>query len=223
MRNSKKLWVLLVVFVTFLGACASIHIASRPSEANLEVYDLVGSKLVESPNCENALAAVMAARSMGCSPEGIKSGLESFTPLDHRLSLVGVVNGVEYLDDSKATNVGAVWSALQGMNKPVLLIAGGRDKGGSYTVLHEPLRNKVKRIFLIGEAKEKMAESFEGITAVELVDSLDQAVDKAQSAASPGDVVLLSPACASFDMFTSYAERGNAFKKCVLALSENVN
>ncbi len=180
-----------------------------------ELVDLSTTRLRESPNLENSGAAILAAVSMGCDLDGIKKGLASFNPLPHRLTFVDEIDGVTYIDDSKATNVGAVQSALESIQGEVLLIAGGRDKGGDYSPLKKEVKRKVKALFLIGEAKDKMAESFSGLTQIELFDSLQGAVRKAHKIAAPGDTVLLSPACASFDMFESYAARGRCFADCV--------
>ena len=131
---------------------------------------------------------------------------------------VAEINGVLYLDDSKATNIGAVQASLAGMERPVVLVAGGRDKGGDYRLLAELVRKKVKGMVLIGEARQKIAEVLEGCAEMILADDLPMAVNKAAAMAEDGDVVLLSPACASFDMFDSYVHRGQVFKEAVLAL-----
>jgi UDP-N-acetylmuramoylalanine--D-glutamate ligase len=137
------------------------------------------------------------------------------------MSLLAEINGVSYIDDSKATNVGAVYSALESLKRPVILIAGGRDKGGDYSILSEPVHQKVKHMLLIGEARDTMKRAFLAFTNVATVDSLQEAVSMAASLAVPGDAVLLSPACASFDMFSSYAERGDVFKNSVFAIKNN--
>ncbi|MDH4320303.1 MAG: UDP-N-acetylmuramoyl-L-alanine--D-glutamate ligase [Desulfobulbaceae bacterium] len=184
-----------------------------------ESYDLAGTCLAESPNSENSAAAIIAARIMGCTPSCIKKGLASFAPLAHRLTLVADVEGVRYLDDSKATNIGAAKSALEGIHGPVVLIAGGRDKGGDYGLMADVVRDKVKHLLLIGEASEKMAAAFAGLTQVEKLITLEEAVARAHQLAQAGDTVLLSPACASFDMFTGYAHRGEVFQEAVRRLS----
>jgi len=183
-----------------------------------EPYDLSGTPLENPPNLQNAAAAILAARLLGCSCRDIRRGLLHFKPLAHRMSLLAEISGVKYYDDSKATNVGAVYSALAALDKPIILIAGGRDKGGDYAILNELVHQKVKNLLLIGEAKEKMAETFGSFTDVETLDTLEEAVICAADLAAPGDVVLLSPACASFDMFESYGERGDYFKKSVFKL-----
>jgi UDP-N-acetylmuramoylalanine--D-glutamate ligase len=186
--------------------------------AHEEKYDLP-EELLKSPNRENAMAAILAARVMACPDEVINRVLGQFQRPPHRLFRVTEINGVSYFDDSKATNVGAVQSALAGMTQPVILIAGGRDKGGDYLYMAESVRARVKKMVLIGEAREKMAQAFEGITSIEMADSLEEAVLKAARSAEEGDAVLLSPACASFDMFKSYADRGERFQRAVLNLA----
>lgn len=184
-----------------------------------ETYPLPDG-LRESPNRENAMAATLAARIMACPVEAINRGLAEFKRPPHRLFRVTEIDGVSYYDDSKATNVGAVQSALEGMTQPVILIAGGRDKGGDYRYIAESVRAKVKKMVLIGEAREKMAAALAGLTSIEMAESLEEAVRMAASGAVEGDAVLLSPACASFDMFLSYADRGEKFQKIVLALAK---
>lgn len=181
-----------------------------------EEYDLSGTALSESPNRENAMAAILAVRIMGCSEEAVKKGLAGFKPLPHRMTLVAEFDGVQYYDDSKATNVGAVLTALQSVSRPVVLIAGGRDKGGEYEALKDIIGQKVKAMILLGEAKEKMAKAFKDVTNIQFVESMTEAVHFAQAIARSGDAVMLSPACASFDMYKSYAHRGEVFCKAVL-------
>ena len=195
--------------------------SALPDNMHGEEYDLSITSLGNPPNLQNAAAAILAARLMGCQQQDILQGLVSFKPLEHRMSLVAEIGGVNYIDDSKATNVGAVHSALEAIQQPVILIAGGRDKGGDYSILSEPVRQKVKHMLLIGEARDTMTRAFLAFTNVETVDSLQEAVSMAANLAVPGDAVLLSPACASFDMFSSYAERGDVFRSSVLAMKNN--
>jgi UDP-N-acetylmuramoylalanine--D-glutamate ligase len=192
-----------------------------PDNMHGEEYDLANTSLRNEPNLQNSAAAILAARLTGSLQQDIQKGLESFELLEHRMTPVADIDGVSYIDDSKATNVGAVYSALESIDKPIILIAGGRDKGGDYSILAEPVRNKVKHMLLIGEARDKMTRAFLAFTNVEELDSLQEAVFRAASLAEPGDVVLLSPACASFDMFSSYAERGDVFKNAVQAQANN--
>jgi len=195
--------------------------ATLPYNMHGEVYELADTSLKSQPNLQNAAAAILGARLMGCQQQDIQKALASFKPLDHRMTLVAEIGGVNYINDSKATNVGALYSALEALQQPIILIAGGRDKGGDYSLLVEPVRQKVKHMLLIGEAKDTMARAFLAFTSVEMIDSLQEAVLRAASLAAPGDAVLLSPACASFDMFSSYAERGEVFKNSVLGLRNN--
>lgn len=184
-----------------------------------EEYSLTHTSLALAPNLQNGAAAILAARLAGCSIEGIKKGLAAFTPLPHRMSFVAERAGVVYIDDSKATNIGAVCAALEAMSRPVILIAGGRDKGGDYRLMQELVGKKVKALLLIGEAREMMAAAFTAVTSVACFDSMAEAVAGARAQAQAGDIVLLSPACASFDMFDGYAHRGEVFQECVRTLS----
>jgi UDP-N-acetylmuramoylalanine--D-glutamate ligase len=183
-----------------------------------EEYSLAGSELAMEPNIHNAAAAIIAARLLACPPEAIRRAIAGFRPLAHRLEMVAEIDGVLYLDDSKATNIGALQASLAGMDRPVVLLAGGRDKGGDYRLLADLVREKVKGLVLIGEARQKMADALAGCAEVIMADDLPMAVNAAAALAEDGDVVLLAPACASFDMFDSYVQRGQVFKKAVLAL-----
>jgi UDP-N-acetylmuramoylalanine--D-glutamate ligase len=185
-----------------------------------EIYELAGTSLAREPNVHNAAAAILGARLLGCPPAAVRRALARFRPLAHRLALVAEIDGVQYFDDSKATNIGAVVAALAGMDRPVVLIGGGRDKGGDYRLLHQAVREKVRGMVLIGEAREKMAASFAAVTRVELAESLAAAVLCASRLARPGQAVLLAPACASFDMFSGYAERGRIFRQAVAGLAQ---
>jgi len=187
-----------------------------------ENYNLAGGYFAREPNIHNAAAAILAARLMECPAEAIRKALAGFEPLGHRLEFVGEVAGVTYLDDSKATNIGAVQAALEGQKQPVILIGGGRDKGGDYTLLAGVVREKVKGMVLLGEAREAMAKAFGGLVKVKQVETMSEAVETASEMASPGDLVLLSPACASFDMFDSYAHRGRVFREAVKSLQKQV-
>ncbi|CUT04785.1 glutamate ligase domain-containing protein, partial [Candidatus Kryptobacter tengchongensis] len=135
--------------------------------------------------------------------------------VEHRLEFVREINGVKFINDSKATNVNSLWYALESFDEPIILIAGGRDKGNDYSKVYDLVKRKVKLIIAIGESREKIYNEFKNLTKVVKVDSMDEAVKKAYEEANPGDVVLLSPACASFDMFRDYEHRGEVFKKLV--------
>jgi UDP-N-acetylmuramoylalanine--D-glutamate ligase len=174
-------------------------------------------------NLDNACAAALVGRLAGVPAETIGRVLREFKGLAHRMQHVAELAGVTYFDDSKATNVGASVAALMGLGRQhikVVLIAGGKDKGGSYAPLREVMEEHGAGLVLIGEASDLIAEAFEG-TAMPVVraGSMGDAVRKARELAGPGNAVLLAPACASFDMFRSYAHRGDVFKEEVLALA----
>lgn len=180
--------------------------------------DFGRAKITGTHNLENMLAATIAAQIVGCGTEAIQRIIEKFTGLPHRNQFVREVGGVKYFDDSKGTNVGAVVKSLEGFDSKVILIAGGLDKGGSYEPLKPLVEKKVKGLVLIGAAKEKIADALKGLTEVVMADSMAAAVREAVAMATSGDVVLLSPACASFDMFKDYAHRGDEFAKEVKKL-----
>ncbi|MGH7865872.1 MAG: UDP-N-acetylmuramoyl-L-alanine--D-glutamate ligase [Candidatus Binataceae bacterium] len=175
-------------------------------------------KLAGRHNLVNAMAASAAALAMGATAGAIERALSDFRALPHRIEFVSERNGVKFIDDSKGTNVGAVVEALAAFDSPVILIAGGVDKGGDYSPLFKPLRDKARLAIFIGAARSKMSDALSGATEIELAATLKEAVARAAKAARPGDVVLLSPACASFDQFTDYAERGKLFQELVRAL-----
>jgi UDP-N-acetylmuramoylalanine--D-glutamate ligase len=206
----------------FLQGNKVVLSADISPQGKTERYDLTGSALERPPNLQNGMAAILAARLMGCSQESIARGLHRFRSLPHRMTLVAEIDGVKFIDDSKATNIGAVLAALTAMNNKVLLIAGGRDKGGDYALLKDMIREKVKLLLLIGEARDKMTGALQMAAPIKAADTLPEAVRMAGAAAEPGDVVLLSPACASFDMFASYEERGEVFSRAVLNLKHQV-
>ncbi len=167
-------------------------------------------------NCYNAMAAAMAAIAVGVDSESIVRSIENFGGVEHRLERAGVIDGVEWINDSKATNVDSVWYALESMTRPVVWIAGGTDKGNDYSPLMDFARAKVHTLVCMGLDNAKLVESFTGvIPTVVSTDSLDAAMSAAREAAREGDAVLLSPACASFDLFKNYEHRGQLFKQWV--------
>jgi UDP-N-acetylmuramoylalanine--D-glutamate ligase len=166
-------------------------------------------------NLENVLAAIAAARLVGASAKSIAEGVRSFPGVEHRLEFVAEVNGVRYYNDSKATNVDATLKALDAFPARILVVLGGKDKGSDYTPLQKPLREKGALALLIGTAAEKIESQIAGSVAIERAATLDRAVEIASHAARPGDIVLLAPACASFDQFQNYEHRGRAFKELV--------
>jgi UDP-N-acetylmuramoylalanine--D-glutamate ligase len=175
-------------------------------------------KLPGAHNVANAMAAAAGALAIGIEPTVIERALAESHGLPHRIETVGEKNGVRFVDDSKGTNVGAVLEALGAMRSPVILLAGGVDKGGDYAPLIEPLREKVRLLILYGSAREKMRDALSGPVAIEVVTTLAEAVALAEKRAMSGDTVLLSPACSSFDQFKDYAERGRVFQELVRAL-----
>jgi UDP-N-acetylmuramoylalanine--D-glutamate ligase len=183
-----------------------------------ERFPLRRVKIQGIHNVENMMAAVAVAKTIGVTAQVIQQTLEDFPGLEHRLELVREKNGVRYYNDSKGTNVGAVVKSLASFAAPVILLAGGVDKGGDYGVLREGIEKRVKRLVLFGAAKRTIAKTLGALTETVMVESLESAVRDAHEHARPGDVVLLSPACSSFDMFRNYAERGRIFKSLVLAL-----
>jgi UDP-N-acetylmuramoylalanine--D-glutamate ligase len=169
-------------------------------------------------NISNAMAASAAALALGVKAGEIERALAEFRGLPHRIEVVHENGGITYIDDSKGTNVGAVVEAIDALAAPIILIAGGLDKGGDYAPLRRPLEEKVKLAIFNGAARDKMAAALNGTTKIESVATLKEAVEHAARAARPGDTVLLSPACSSFDQFKDYAERGNVYKELVRAL-----
>ncbi len=170
-------------------------------------------------NVYNSMAAGIAARVLEIRSDVIRESLSDFQNVEHRLEHVSIVNGIEFINDSKATNVNSTWYALESMDKPVIWVAGGVDKGNDYTTLRELVRLKVKTIVCLGTDNEKIHKAF-GDVVENIVDtaSAEQAVQTSYDMAEPGDVVLLSPACSSFDLFENYEERGRRFKTAVRSL-----
>jgi UDP-N-acetylmuramoylalanine--D-glutamate ligase len=164
------------------------------------------------------MAAVAAAKCAGVDHAAIEQTLETFPGLEHRLEFVRAKDGVRYYNDSKGTNVGAVVKSLASFTEPVILLAGGVDKGGDYAPLEDGIRKKVRRLVLFGEAKEIIARAVGAFTETVIVDDMEAALRDAAAHARAGDVVLLSPACSSFDQFRNYAERGKIFKSLVQEL-----
>jgi UDP-N-acetylmuramoylalanine--D-glutamate ligase len=166
-------------------------------------------------------AAVSAVGSiLGIGQDLISGVFRDFKGIEHRLEFVAEVNNIKFINDSKATTVESVIWALENIHNPILLIAGGKHKGLDYSVILDLVRSKVKNVVLIGEAREKIKVAFRGFSAIEEADTLEDAVSKAFLKASPGDCVVFSPMCSSFDMFTDYEERGNVFKKAVYELAK---
>ena len=167
---------------------------------------------------ENVMAAIAISQLVGASPDAIRRTLTRFVGLPHRMEKVREIGGVSYINDSKGTNVGAVKRALEGMTRPVVLIAGGRDKGSDFTPLRDLLAKKVKRLIVMGEAADSMIRCFAGHPAITRVQEMKEAVVTAAAVPGSDHVVLLSPGCASFDMFKNFEHRGDCFKQAVLEL-----
>lgn len=184
-----------------------------------ELYDLRRMKLIGIHNIENALAAIASTRILGCEPELIESEIVKFDPLPHRIEFVCEVSEGRFYNDSKSTSPGATLRALESFPPPIILIAGGKDKGVSYEVLKDTVHKKVKLLVLFGESRFRMQSELGGELETALASSLEEAVDKALVKVAKGDTVLFSPACSSFDMFNSYEERGRRFKEIVQYIS----
>ncbi len=165
-------------------------------------------------NLENAMAALLA----GCPIDAVRNSLKEFSGLEHRLEFVREIDGVKYFNDSKGTNIGAVIKSLESFEEPIILIAGGRDKAGDFSVLRNLVKEKVKAMVLIGEAAEKINKALGDLVETFLAKNLEEAALISRNISTKGDIVLLSPGCASFDMFVDFEDRGRQFKKIVNGL-----
>ena len=181
-------------------------------------FDLSASRLKGLHNLENLSCAVACAKAIGIADAPIQKTIESFQGLPHRIEWVRQLDGVDYYDDSKATNVGAVVMSLASFDQDVVLIMGGRDKGGDYKPLIPLLKHKAKAIVVMGEAKDLIQSSLRGACEIVPVSSMQEAVTEAHRLVPKGGTVLLAPACSSFDMFRDYHDRGEQFKACVREL-----
>ena len=193
------------------------NIVFRDGSGQREILQVSEIPLKGAHNLENVLAAVCAGVLMGCAPEKIRQAVRDFKAVEHRLEFVATLRGVDYYNDSKATNVDATIKALESFPANIHLILGGKDKGSDYTVLNDLLRQRVKRVYTIGAAAAKIESQIKA--EVVHAETLENAIRKANAAAQPGDVVLLAPACASFDQFKSYEHRGRVFKEIVQGLA----
>lgn len=194
------------------------NIVFRDGSGQREIMQVSEIPLKGAHNLENVLAAVSASVLMGCAAEKIRQAVHEFKAVEHRLEFVASIGGVDYYNDSKATNVDATIKALESFPANIHLILGGKDKGSDYTVLNDLLRQRVKRVYTIGAAAAKIESQIKGPEIVH-AETLENAIRKAHATAQPGDVVLLAPACASFDQFKSYEHRGRVFKDVVNGLS----
>lgn len=180
-----------------------------------DYYGLRGVKLPGYHNIENIMAAIAAATAAGCEPRLIREALVEFDPLPHRIEYIGDIKGAKFYNDSKSTSPDATLRALESLSPPIILIAGGKDKGVSFEPLRGTIENKVKLMVLMGESRFRMERDLGGKAAALLAASLEEAVEKTLENLAPGDKVLFSPACSSFDMFRSYEERGRRYKELV--------
>lgn len=199
------------------------NIVFRDAQSQREILQVSEIPLKGAHNLENVLAAVCAGVLMDCAPEKIRRAVREFKAVEHRLEFVASIRGVDYYNDSKATNVDATIKALESFPANIHLILGGKDKGSDYTVLNDLLRQRVKRVYTIGAAAAKIesqiVSSKGGGPEVLHAETLENALRKANAVAQAGDVVLLAPACASFDQFKNYEHRGQTFKEIVRSLS----
>lgn len=192
---------------------AKMHLKWKNEEMKMSIEDFA---IKGKHNQYNSMAASLAATALDIRKEKIREALQTFESLEHRMEPSGIVKGVEFINDSKATNVNSTWYALESMTKPVILILGGVDKGNDYSVLKDLVKEKVKAIVCMGTDNRKIHEAFGDI--VSLMVNTGNAAEAVQAAfhfSNKGDVVLLSPACASFDLFKNYEDRGNQFKQAV--------
>ncbi|MEW6556982.1 MAG: UDP-N-acetylmuramoyl-L-alanine--D-glutamate ligase [Elusimicrobiota bacterium] len=205
-------------FCVQLSSRAASHIRFFSQQTNTRQLNL---KIPGSHNIENALATIEILKAAGIEEDKTVNYLSEFDGVEHRLEFVKEINGVKYINDSKATNVASTEVAIKSFNEPIILILGGRDKGSSYTPLIPLIKKNVKQIFAIGEAKEKISSQLKGekeggcSAEIILLDNIENAVIESYKIATAGDIVLLSPACASFDQFKNYEERGRFFKQVV--------
>jgi UDP-N-acetylmuramoylalanine--D-glutamate ligase len=197
------------------------RILFRDSAGQREIMLASEISLKGAHNLENTLAAICAGVLMKCAPERIRVAVHKFKAVEHRLEYVATIRGVEYYNDSKATNVDATIKALESFPGNIHLILGGKDKGSDYTVLNDLLRQRVKCVYTIGAAAKKIESQIKQAAEIVHAESLDNALRRASASAQPGDIVLLAPACASFDQFRNYEHRGKAFKESVQGLAES--
>ena len=192
----------------------TVHLIDKEAQR----YSLASFRLAGSHNLENLMGCILVGSLLTLAPTVIQETINRFRGLPNRLEWVGEVGGVSFYNDSKATNVDAAVKALTGFQCPIILIAGGRHKGAEYAPLVRAAKGKVKKAVFLGEAKALLAASFGGVVPFELAEDMEDAVSIAFESADKGDTVLLAPACSSFDMFSNYAQRGEAFKVAVKRL-----
>lgn len=198
---------------TFLEPATMMHLKAMRWKDHS--FNLQGALLRGLHNKENMMAATLAAKLAGVTNESIQKTLVSFKPLPHRMEFIGKKNQVYFYNDSKGTNVHSMLRSLESFNEPVILIAGGKDKGEDYAQLGQAIKKHVKNLILVGEAKEKMNRSIGDLSETFLVGTFEEAVYLAYQKSRSGDIVLLSPGCASQDMFKNYEERGDHFRRII--------
>ncbi|MBD0332237.1 MAG: UDP-N-acetylmuramoyl-L-alanine--D-glutamate ligase [Chitinophagaceae bacterium] len=189
-----------------------MHVQTNSEKMTMSIFDFA---LKGKHNQYNTMAACVAGSVMEISKNKIREAVQTFTGLEHRMEYVATVRGVEFINDSKATNINSTWFALEGMSKPIVLILGGLDKGNDYSLIKDLVKEKVKAIVCLGVDNRKIHEAFDNVVKVVDTTSAEDCVKTAYRLASVGDVVLLSPACASFDLFKNYEDRGKQFKQAV--------
>lgn len=192
-----------------------LHVNVNGEQQSMSVYDFA---LKGKHNQYNTMAACVAGSTMDIRKNQIREAVQTFQSLEHRMESVAMVRGVEFINDSKATNVNSTWYALESMTKPTVLILGGVDKGNDYSLIKELVEEKVKAIVCMGLDNQKIHAAFDGVVKVVDTASAQNAVQTAYELSTIGDAVLLSPACASFDLFKNYEDRGKQFKEAVLSL-----
>ncbi|MDR3609863.1 MAG: UDP-N-acetylmuramoyl-L-alanine--D-glutamate ligase [Ignavibacteriaceae bacterium] len=195
--------------------CSNDFILFKENGKELFKCSLDDINLKGEHNYANAMSVIIAAKIMGLDNKKIKSALSDFKGVEHRLEFVREINGVKFINDSKATNIDSVWYALRSFNNPIFLILGGQDKGNDYNQIKKLVNEKVKKIYAIGSSAEKIFNFFHSMVKVEMQPTLESAVAAANKEARENDIVLFSPACASFDMFRNYEHRGIVFKEAV--------
>jgi UDP-N-acetylmuramoylalanine--D-glutamate ligase len=217
--------------IAFFGTCERDHDCAYCENGILytqfggvteAVVELDKMRISGPHNQDNACAAALAAKSVGLPGKAIASGIVSFAGLPHRMEFVAEVNGVRYFNDSKATTAESVLCAVTAFGRNVHLIAGGRDKGCDFSIVKDAIRTNARGVYLIGEAAGRISHEWDGLAPLAVYVSLEAAVRQAGANALSGDVVVLSPGCSSFDMFTSYEDRGEAFKTIVRHLGEEL-
>ena len=204
------------------GACTRDgQIIFRDTKTQTEIMPISELPLKGGHNLENVLAAICVGEVMGCKSDAMRRAVRDFKAVEHRLEYVATIRGVEYYNDSKATNVDATIKALESFPANIHIILGGKDKGSDYSVFKDLLRRRVKKVYTIGAAAEKIESQIGDSAEIVHAETLDAAVKRIASTAAAGDIVLLAPACASFDQFQNYEGRGRVFKQLVQALAED--